>query len=463
MEELTELGAAALASRIRYREVSPLDVACSVIERLAAVQPTINAFTFHDADRVIDEARKLTDEAALGRWRGPLHGIPYSVKALTAVAGLPATSGVEPWRDAVAPVSAPVAERLTAAGGLLIGLTNCSEVGYAAATRNHLYGSMANPIAPGLTVGGSSAGAAAAVAAGIGPLAEGTDGAGSVRIPASCCGVVGFKPSFGRIPVKSGRWGRTHVHHGVLARSVVDAALFVDTVAGPDHRDPFSLPAGDVGLVAATTRSPLSGLRIGWSHDLGLVELDPAVQAVFDSAVTAVAHQANAVESSPNLRGAQQVMWTIWRTFYAPLKDVLDRDAVGGRVDDDLLGLIDAGARVGGEERDQADLDRMSLWHRLVDWFDAFDILLTPTLAVPPFPGDQAWPPELATAPLQERLLGWLLTYPFNLLPACPAISIPAGTTPAGAPVGIQIVGKPWADATVIAVAAEIEAALSEV
>jgi aspartyl-tRNA(Asn)/glutamyl-tRNA(Gln) amidotransferase subunit A len=328
-------------------------------------------------------------------------------------------------------------------------------------TDNHLFGPTQNPWKLGAIAGGSSGGAAAAVAAGLGPLAEGSDGAGSVRIPASCCGVFGLKPSLGRIPQTFGQDRfATFVHHGPLTRTVADAALMLAVMEGAHPSDPLSLP-GSGGDYEQELCRDLRGWRVAWSPDLGFARVDPEIASICRQAAEAFKELGCVVEESdPGFEDPEEAMWKgIWTPTYAFGADLPLRTLFAGQVDEKLVALVEEGARTTAAEIAGADAFRGRMWDGFVAWFERFDLLLCPTLCVEPFENGHFTAPHLRDEPLSRQLLGWLLTYPFNMLAAVPAASVPCGFTQRGLPVGLQIVGRPRADAAVLRAAAHFERA----
>ena len=460
MDDVAFTPALELAEAVRRRRISPVEIADALLARIDALNPALNAFVHCDPDAVRGRARALESAVLRGETLGPLHGVPWSAKDLTAVAGMPQTFGLPLLKDHVPAASAAVVRRLEAAGGLLLGKTNSPAFGYYGVTENRLFGATQNPWRPGFIAGGSSGGAAAAVAAGLGPLADGTDGAGSVRIPASCCGVFGLKPSLGRIP-HSAFESRflTFVGHGPISRSVADAALMLSVTEGPDPSDPLSLP-GSGGDYLAEIRKDVRGWRVAWSPDLGFGRVDAEVAGICRDAVRAFEDLGCAVEEShPGWDDPEPAMWTLWAASFATGIDLLADEGVRRQVDENLVAVVEAGARLSGAEIARADVFRGRMWDRFVAWFADFDLLVCPTLCVEPFENGRFAPAQLDGEPLPRRLLGWLLTYPFNLLAATPAASVPCGFTRAGLPVGLQIAGGPHADAAVLRAAAAFERA----
>ncbi|WP_211241374.1 amidase [Pseudonocardia spinosispora] len=459
-DDLCWLSATELTGRIRAGEVTPTDVAEQVVSRVEAVNPELNAFVNFDRDQVLRDAAELTAAQGRGEELGPLHGVPYSIKDLTAVAGLPLTFGMSPLKDNVAERDATSVARLRHAGGLFLGKTNTPESGYYGGTDNHLFGPTHNPWKHGTTPGGSSGGAAAAVAAGLGQLAEGSDGAGSVRIPASLCGVVGLKPSTGRIPqtILAGRYYHW-AYHGPITRTVADNALMVNVLAGPDPSDPLSLPADGVDYVAELD-GDITGWRVAYSPDLGYAQVDPEVAEICRSALGAFEELgAHVAEATPAWGDPEEAMWNgVWVPGFASEHDMLDWDNLHGQVDDNLIELMHEGRRLTGVDVGRADAFRGAMWDTFAAFMADYDLLVTPTCTEAAFPITQFTPDGLLGSSLRHQLLGWLLTYPFNMM-TTPAITVPAGFTSDGRPVGLQIAGRLHADAAVLRAAANFERA----
>ncbi|WP_186628773.1 amidase [Rhodococcus sp. BP22] len=457
--ELSWLTAEELAARTRRKDISPVEIANYFIGRIDEINPSINAIIDFDRTQVQADARKLEDKSASGAELGPLHGVPFTIKDLTAVEGRPLTFGMVPLKDSISERDAEVVTRLRDAGGLFLGKTNTPESGYGG-TNNHLFGPTHNPWKHGFSAGGSSGGAAAAVAAGMGPLAEGSDGAGSVRIPASLCGVVGLKPSTGRIPqtILAGRYYHW-AYHGPITRTVGDNALMLDVVAGPHESDPLSLPATTTNFFDETNKG-IEGWRIAWSPDLGFATVDPEILEICRNAVRSFEELgAHVDEATPDWGNPEEAMWNgIWVPGFAAEHDLVDWDQWKGQVDDNLVELMREGERLTGVDVGRADLFRGQMWDTFSSFMQNFDLLISPTLSEATFTLDQFAPSFLDGASLRSQLLGWLLTYPFNMM-STPAITVPAGFTSDGRPVGLQISGRLHADAAVLRAAANFERA----
>jgi Asp-tRNA(Asn)/Glu-tRNA(Gln) amidotransferase A subunit family amidase len=456
-EALCWLSAVELSALYRRRRLSPVEVVDAVLARIEKVNPRLNAYVLVTGDRARRQARAA--ERALGRRArrlGPLHGVPYSLKDVVLTRGLPTTFGTPLLRDNVPAEDAPVEERLQAAGGILVGKTNTPTFGWIAATHNLLFGATRNPWQLDRTPGGSSGGASAAVAAGLAPLAVGTDGGGSIRIPAAFTGIVGFKPSFGRIPMyppPGYAWSLSNL--GPLTRTVADAALMMDVMAGPDERDPCSLPADGARYLAAARSPSVRGLRLAYADDLGFNEaLDPEVAAVCGQAVRAFREAGGRVERiEPGWPSPKDCWEQIFLGGLAVrLQPFLDRK---DEIDPGLRPVLEAMLRNPPTRYVQAWFDRLTWWRHPQRLFETYDLLLTPTVACAPFAIGLDNAPEIAGRPVTPY--GWMpFTFPFNLT-GQPAASVPAGFTRQGLPVGLQIVGRRFDDVTVIRAAAAFE------
>lgn len=461
MTDIIWRSATELAGAVRSGELSPDEIAAAAVDRVEQVNPTINAVVAFDRDQVLRDARALTDAVSRGDELGPLHGVPFTIKDLTTVAGLPTTFGMIPMKDNVADTDAVVVARLRAAGGLFLGKTNTPESGYYGGTDNHLFGPTHNPWRHGHSAGGSSGGAAAAVAAGLGPLAEGSDGAGSVRIPAALCGVVGLKPTTGVIPqtILAGRY-YNWAYHGPITRTVADNALMLDVLAGPDHADPLSIER-PVPSFTEAVRGDVRGLRIAFSPDLGLGRhVDPEVLAVCREVLPVLEGLgASVTEATPGWGQPSEAMWHgIWVPGFASEHDLLDWESLRGQVDDQLIGLMREGEQLTAVHVGRADVFRGAMWDTWTRFMDDYDVLVSPTLCSATFPLERFAPEWLDGASLREQILDWLLTYPYNMLNN-PAVTVPAGFTGDGRPVGLQIAARHREDALVLRVAANIEGA----
>lgn len=456
--DLCWLPATELAALIRARKVSPVEVTEALLARIERLNPPLNAFCTVTPEPARRAAKDAEISVMKGEPVGPLCGVPVSLKDLIFTRGVRTTGGSRLYEEFIPEEDAVAVERLKAAGAILLGKTNTAEFGHKGVTDNPLFGITRNPWRLACTPGGSSGGAGAAVAAGLGPLALGTDGGGSVRIPAAFSGIYGLKPSFGRIPSYPdfpATW-QTLSHVGPLTRTVRDAALLLDVLAGPDDRDRHSLPA-EPGPYLAACDAPVRGLSVAWSADLGYAAVDPEVARVAEEAAAVFETLGCHVEVvNPGWENPEQAFFTLVAAeTYAGLADRFDRWR--DRMDPTLVRFLERGQAVTTVEYLRASARRAAFWQEVQVFLARFDLFLTPTLAVPPFAVESLGPRQIAGRRVSP--LGWMpFTYPFNLT-GQPAASIPAGFTADGLPVGLQIVGRRHDDRTVLAASAAFEAA----
>jgi aspartyl-tRNA(Asn)/glutamyl-tRNA(Gln) amidotransferase subunit A len=458
MQDLAWRSALELAALIRDKQLSPVELTVALLARIEALDPELNAFCLVTAETARVAAREAEIAVMKGEPLGALHGVPVSLKDVLFTRGLRTTGGSRLFDELVPEEDTAAVGRLKAAGAVILGKTNTSELGHKGITDNPLFGRTRNPWNPALTPGGSSGGAAAAVAAGLGPIALGTDGGGSVRVPAAFCGLVGLKPSFGRVPQNPAFPGWEHVgHSGPLARTVRDAAAVLDVIAGGDDRDRTSLPR-EPGSYVEACDADVRGLHVAWTPDLGYAAVDDRVLEVCGNAAAAFEEQLGChVEVvNPGWENPEEIFGTIVAAqFYAAWGDELP--AREADLDASLVRFLRRGGAVTAREYLKAMAQVAAYWQEAQTFLARFDLLLTPTTAVPPFPLGTGVPREIAGREVSR--LGWMpFTYPFNLT-GQPAVSVPAGFTEDGLPIGLQIVGRRHADRTVLAAAAAFEAA----
>jgi amidase len=473
--ELAWMSTTVLAQRIRDRELSAVEVMEATIARIEQRNPSLNALVHLAFEEARDRARAADAALAAGDALGPLHGVPTAIKDLFDFKpGWPATmGGIPALRDHVIDVRTIWAERMEAAGAILVGKTNSPVMGFRGTCDNPLFGPTRNPFDLARNAGGSSGGAAAAVADGLLSFAEGTDAGGSIRIPAAWCNAYGFKQSFGRVPliIRPNGLGGTSpfIFEGLVTRTVADAALALTALSGPDSRDPLSFAFDDDPLAAV--RRSVRGMRIGYSPDMGGFPVDPAVAAVADEAVRALADAGAHVEPVEiRLPCDQRELSDVWSRLLTPLNlDTFEAlkaqgiDMLGEHRDQlppQYLRWMDEGLRA--TARDVAHDQHVQT--RVIEAIHAVlhdhDLLVTPTLGCLPVPnaevaGETVGPREINGVEVDE-LIGWTLTYPINFT-SLPAASVPAGLADGNLPVGIQIVGRPRADADVLAASAVLE------
>ena len=455
-DDLRFMPAADLAAAIARRKVSPVDAVKAVLDAIDDTK-TLNAWVTVDADAALKAARAAERTAMRqGARLGPLHGVPFGVKDLVITKGVRTTFGTPLYRDNVPTEDAPSVARMKAAGGIMIGKTNTPTFGWVGVTDNLIFGLTRNPWNPERTPGGSSGGAGAALAAGMAPLHIGTDGGGSIRKPSAFTGTFGLKASYGRVPVypASAAWSVSHV--GPMTRTVKDAALMLNVIAGPEERDPYSLPAERVDYVKALNGS-LKGLRVAYSETLGLAPaVDPEVRDATAKAARVFRELGCRVEAT-NPSWASP--WEPWRAIFlggiaARLAPYLDRKK---EIDAGLLAIVEESLAWPPAKYVQAWVDRLAWCAKAMVFFERYDLLLTPTVASPPFPHGILYPGEIDGVKV-GREASSIFTYPFNLT-GQPAASVPCGFTKDGLPIGLQIVGRRFDDVTVLRASAAFETA----
>jgi aspartyl-tRNA(Asn)/glutamyl-tRNA(Gln) amidotransferase subunit A len=454
--ELCLMPAHRLAPLIRAGAVSPVDSVEAVLDRIAAVEPQINAFVAVRAEEARAEANRAEAAVMAGGPLGPLHGVTVTIKDLAGVAGLPTARGSHIFAGEIATRDAPFVQRLKAAGAIVVGKTTTPECGWVALGRSPLTGDTHNPWRHGCTPGGSSAGAAAAAAAGCGPLHQGTDAAGSIRIPAHFCGLAGLKPSYGRIPMAPVGLHDLASHGGPMARTVGDLAVMLSVMAGPHAEDHTCLDAAPADYVGRLEEG-IAGKRIAYSPDLGHIRVDPEVAALVRAGLAAFTEAGAIVEEVPTPWGGGGVDLArfFWKAHFSGFARFLPefRD----RMDPHLIACIEDGMAVRASDY-QRERERKYAWcSQIGRWFEDWDFLVTPTASVATFPVGQ-----LAPDGWPQHAWDWLewaeFSYPFNFT-GQPAASVPCGMTADGRPVGLQIVGRRFDDLGVLQAAAAFEVA----
>jgi aspartyl-tRNA(Asn)/glutamyl-tRNA(Gln) amidotransferase subunit A len=451
--EFDYLSAFEMRRLIARREISPVELTRRALDKAERTQATLNCFFVLLPEAAMAAAKAAEDAVMKDGTLGLLHGIPFSAKDLIAVGGVRYASGSRAMADNVATVDAPSVERAKKAGAILIGKTTTSEFGAKPVGDNLLTGVTRHPWDQSKTPGGSSAGAAASVAAGITPFALGTDGGGSIRIPCSFTGLAGLKGHFGRVPVWPTSATPTLAHVGPMARNFEDVALLFTAVAGYDERDPFSV-AGPVPDVLSACKASPAGLRIAWSPTLGYARPDPKVVAVCEAAAMRFEELGCQVERVDEVFSSDPAdLWIA--EFYAGigtrLRQVIenDRDLLDPAVAEVLT------AALGQEMRDYYAkvFERYALRDKVRTFFERFDLLLSPVLPVSALEAQQDIPQHLA----DRNLVSWVFyTYPFNLT-GQPAASVCAGFDEAGMPIGLQVVGRALGEYDVVRAAAAFE------
>jgi len=456
MEDLVALTAREAVARLAAGAVSPLELIDAAERRIAETDPQINAIPTRCFDRARDRARDLAANPPTDTGPGYLHGLPLAIKDLNDVAGVRTTHGSPIFADNVPETSDILVQQLERNGGIVIGKANTPEFGAGANTFNEVFGTTSNPWDTTTTCGGSSGGSAAALAAGQVWLAAGSDLGGSLRIPASFCGVVGFRPSPGRVAHSPGSDPFNSLPiQGPMARDTADTALMLDAMAGFNRWDPLSLPAPTRPFLEAATEARPPA-RVAFSPDLGLVPVHADVRAACEAAARRFTDCGAAVEADcidfsdardtfQALRGAN---------FVAGRQHLLDQHR--DQLKPDVIWNIESGLALSAADIGVAIRARADLFRRTVAFFERYDLLFCPTVLTPPFDHKIRYLTEFEGHKF-DNYVDWLILTFVITLTSCPTISVPCGFTQTGLPVGLQIMGPPRADAEVLAAAALVE------
>jgi amidase len=459
-----------IAAGVNAGEYDPVEIVDAFINRIEARNEVTNSYV-----TVLDEDARERAEVIKERVDAgddlPLAGVPVAMKDLSeSKAGVPNTKGLKPLEDNVAEETSITIQRLEAAGAIVVGTTNTPELGHTVRTDNLLQGPTGTPFDPGRNAGGSSGGSAAALADGLCTLATGTDVGGSLRNPASCCGVVSVKPSFGLVPRGSRVNGfRGHTPVGVLgpmARDIESLGLMLDVLAGKGRIDPFSVPTPDEYHEAATDPPDISALTIAYSPDLDLFAVDPDVREAIESTLDDLEAAGATVEEvtidvpdAGELTHIYSLMVTrFFATAATEIEAELDIDLMGEHADEippELQTLISMGESHDISEYAESDFLRTELYHAVEDALDGYDALVCPTLATPPLTHDEPIPTQIDGEQTGGMPTAWTLAWPFNLT-GHPIVNVPADTVD-GLPVGMQLVGETFSEATLLGVGAAIE------
>ena len=438
-----------LAWLIRSKDLSPVELMEETLKRIEAVNPSLNAFVALRAEEAMEEAKQLGERIASGEDPGPLGGIPLGVKDLEDVEGMVTSFGSIPYKDNVAHEDSVQVARLRSAGAIIVGKTNTPEFGFTGFTKNRLYGVTRNPWNRERTPGGSSGGAAAAIAAGMVPLATGSDAGGSTRIPACYSGCFGLKPTFGRIPL--GPVGLLHMTRawtlGPPTRSVGDAALYLDCVAGYHPADPGSLPSPGFSYLKTLKNLP-PGLKIGFSPTLGYARVQKEIMALVEKAANSFEQMGHRVEIWDGKLPEVSQAWSDLMNWelYGQLHQDLER--IRPELGRTFLKSLDSAKDLSINDHLKIQAIRTDLNRVLWEYFERFDLLLTPTMPTEAFRAEGPPPSEIDGHAIP--LLGAVaFTYPFNLS-GHPAATVRAGFTESGLPAGLQIIGPRYRDDLVL-------------
>jgi amidase len=458
MSDLCFLTAVELADRIRRREVSVTEVVRAHLGQIERVNPAVNAIVTLTAERALDEASRKDAELARGAAGGPLFGLPVAHKDLVPTRGIRTTFGSPIYRDNVPSLDGLIIERLRAAGAITLGKTNTPEFGAGSQTFNEVFGRTVNPYDRSKTCGGSSGGAAVALACGMVPIADGSDTGGSLRNPAAFCNVVGLRTSPGRVPVwpREMAWSALSVQ-GPMARTVADAALLLSAIAGPDPRAPIAIvEPGD------RFRRPLDrdfrGVRVAWSRDLGGLPVDRRVIATLEPHRKVLESLGCAVdETQPDLHDAREIFQALrafaFATRYGPMLAEHRH-----QIKDTVIWNTEQGLKLTARELGETEVKRTALYHRVREFMERYEFLVLPATQVPPFDVTQPYVTEIEGMAL-PTYIDWMRACSDITVTGLPAISVPGGFTADGLPVGLQIVGRHQDDWGVLQLAHAFEQA----
>jgi aspartyl-tRNA(Asn)/glutamyl-tRNA(Gln) amidotransferase subunit A len=464
-DQICQLDTTTLARAVAAKELSPVEAVEAVLERLDRLDPTLHMFTTVVPDQAREAAKRIEADLAAGREVGPLAGVPTGVKDLICTKGIRTASGSYAYADFVPDEDDVVVERIKAAGAVVIGKTQVPEFGYSGTGQTPLGPPTRNPWNLERTSGGSSAGTGAAVATGVGPFSLGSDGGGSVRIPASFCGLYGIKPTMGVVPLYPGTKDHRYPgvsswesleHIGPLTRTVADAALVLSVIAGYDDRDRLSIPSDEIDWLRAV-HGDLRGVRVAYSPDFGYAAVDPAVRTVVDQAASVFERDLGCTveRADPGWEDPYEALLPliVCESDLAGMRRLADE--LGERMSPHLVDVLRLDWTA--EQLTAAVVRRKAVYNAAWRFFRSYDLLLTPTLAVAPFEHGLQGPPVIDGREVDAFY--WLsFTFPFNFT-GQPAATVPAGFTEDGLPIGLQIVGRRRDDALVLRASAAYEAA----
>lgn len=456
MTELCWMTARALRDALAARQVSAVEVLTAHLRQIERVNPQLNAIITLAADSAMQTACELDRRSGP---IGPLHGVPVAIKDLVETAGIRTTYGSRIYADHVPLADALIVERLRAAGAVVLGKTNTPEFGAGSQTFNDVFGATRNPWSLDLTAGGSSGGAAAALAAGMVPLADGSDLGGSLRNPAAFCGVVGLRPAPGRVPDLGGGLWDPHSVLGPMARTVDDAALMLSVIAGPDVRAPLSLQPSPSPF-ARIAPSDLKHVRIAWSATLGGLPVHPDIAVTLDAArQKLIGVGCNIEEAEPDLSGADTVFETL-RALAMLAAFGQDADAHAELVKPEIHDELRWAGALSTDDLVRALQLRDRLYARVVAFMTRYDVIAAPVTQVPPFDVETRWPSSIGGIAM-DRYYTWMRSCSCISATTLPALALPAGLGPGGLPVGLQLIGRPHGELELLQHAAALEEVLS--
>ncbi|MEJ5376353.1 MAG: amidase [bacterium] len=451
-QDLVFMTACEMARLIRNREISALELMEAHLSQIEKINPRVNAVVTLVAEHALEAARDADIKSAKGEKTGPLHGLPVAHKDLVDTKGIRTTYGSPIFKDHVPAVDALIVERLKSAGALTLGKTNTPEFGAGSQTFNPVFGPTRNPYDLSKTCGGSSGGAAVALACGMVPIADGSDLGGSLRNPASFCNVVGFRPSPGRVPIwpTPSAWFPLTVE-GPMARTVQDAALMLGAIAGPDPRSPISIAEPGERFWGPLDRD-FRGVKIAWSRDLGGLPVEAEVTGVLESQLSVFQDMGCIVEEAePDLTDADEV-FRVFRAWRFELSHGRLLDEKRHLMKPTVIWNIEEGRKLTGVQLGQAEVKRTALYHRVREFMEQYEFLLLPVSQVLPFPVEQEYVTEINNIRM-ETYLDWMRSCYYITVTGLPAISVPCGFSSQELPVGLQIVGRHQQDLGVLQLA----------
>ena len=456
--EICFLPATELARRIRKKDFSVREVMATHLAQIERFNPKLNALVTLVPEQAMKQAKRADEALAKNKEVGPLHGLPVGHKDLFPTQGIRTTFGSPVFKDFVPDHDALIVERLKKAGAITVGKTNTPEFGAGSQTYNEVFGETANPYDTTKTCGGSSGGAAVALATGMLPIADGSDLGGSLRNPANFCNVVGLRPSPGRVPSwpTPAAWFPFSVQ-GPMARTVQDVALILTAIAGPDPRSPIAI-AESANLFARPLSRNFKGVRIAWSRDLGGLPVDSAVTGVIEGKRDVFQTLGCIIkDTEPDFTAADEIFktWRAWRFelgYGYLLKDHRDK------LKDTVIWNIEEGTKLAGPDLGLAETKRTELFHRVRQFMETYEFLILPVNQVPPFDLKQRYVTEINGVKM-ATYLDWMKSCYYISVTGHPAISVPCGFTPEGLPVGVQIVGRHHDDFGVLQLAYAFEQA----
>ena len=455
-EQLCDLTAVELVARLKRKEISAREVMSAHLARIERVNPKVNAIVTLVADRALADAARADEAIARGDPLGPLHGLPVAHKDLVDTAGIRTTRGSPFYRDNVPTTDALIIRRIRAAGAITVGKTNTPELGAGSHTFNPIFGPTRNPYDVTKTCGGSSGGAAVALACGMVPLADGSDTGGSLRNPAAFCNVVGFRPSPGRVPADSGSWSALSVL-GPMGRTVSDVALFLSAIAGPDPRSPLSITE-DPARFAAPLGRDFRGVRVAWWRGLGGIPVDPEIVRVVNATRSVFERLGCVVEDAePDFTGVDRAFATLRHTSSYDNYSALVRQRPEW-VKETIRWEVAQAERLTAADVGRALARQTKMYDDTRRFFERYEYFVLPVTQVAPFDLTTEYPTHINGTPM-GTYIDWMRSCWYISFMASPAISVPAGFTAAGLPVGLQIVGRHREEFSVLQMAYAFEQA----